>query len=482
MYTFPMRFCFQSFALLIFLNLAAPLHAQDKESFRKNQKLLDGNYGGIGFELTTPNYGDRIRIDESWVGFNVLADKFEFRWVFGKALLSEPEPEFGFGDKLPPPRFGYRFAAGSDVSVGGSFPFTGLRFGAQNNSLMVGRIHPVFNFQFGKATFREQNTSGRKDGFWYTGVGFGARLRFPIVSVEPSFRANIGFQTGDNFDAFKWFSLGPSVIIRFDARKQKLDPTMVTVPTNNWSVQNYSSSSSSRTYTTYQGGRTTKVTETTTVTSYDVKVTKGSVGVQDIGSFLGIGPKIAINNYFASNYIPRGQLIGVGMHGRSGPGFFGINIEGGTIGHGSVLEDSDAIRKGADDKENFGMGTYRSFQMYADIGFDLSPFLMSVLGVTREESNATSFTSVVGGYSLGYAFISNQQFQNNFAEQSYTDPSLVAESIYNLPSQGKSGYLGGFFLGIEVGVVGFRVQRFHYRKAPLANNTYFSITYRFPLD
>lgn len=449
--------------------------AYSQSDYSKNQKKLDLNHTGIGFELIRPNFGPRIMVEKNWVGFNFLADVLDARFSFGEVLLSEPV--LGFTDNKPAPVYAGRYSYGANYYIGALFPFSNLRAGNQVSSLNMKRIHPVLGVGFGGTTFKQQSNLNLKDAFYYMGVNLGVRLRLPVITIEPNINFNLGIQTGENNDAFKYYSVMPSVIFRFEGRKQYLDPSLVSVPSQQVSVSNYRSTTTERTYTRYDG---TRMKETTTYSSADVKVTSGTVGIQDIGPFAGIGFKYSMNGLRKSDYLPRGQLLGGVIHAKGGPLYMGFTMEGGRIGHGSEIRNPDKWFKKVDRNEDYAPGTYNNFQTYFDLGMDISPALLAVLGMVREETNATSYSSVIAGYSFGFAAVFNQRFDNETSALNELN-TINERTKFNDPTMAKSGYVGGWFLGIEIGVLSFKAQGFKYRNAPLANNTFYSLAYRIPI-
>ena len=466
-------------AILIF-GLASSLSAQsDRSAYRANQKILDKNHGGIGLEILKPSFGNRIETENNWIGFNILSDIFETRLSFGEVHISEPEPLIGFGDDLPPPRYEGRYAYGGSFSLGLNTPISSIRIGAQRSSTFVFRAHPTFSFFAGGTTFIEKNDRSRKDSYYFMGTGMGFRLRLPLLTIEPNISVCAGIPTGTNFDATKWWSVQSGIIFRFDARKQLLDPKLVSVPSTSYSISNYRSSSSQSVHYRNDG---TKVTSTTTYSSADVSVSSGSIGVQDIGALGEVGIKYSINNFKSRGYIPPGRLVGVNFTVRGGPLLLGYNLEFGEVGHGTELSKPEKWARKVSEGESRGAGSFQAFQTYFDIGFDASPALLSMLGVVMQSSDATSYFSIVAGYSIGYAGMSNQTFDNESSSLQFYGNEPDAEATERTdPRLSDGGYAGGFFLGAEVGVVSFRIQRMRYRNAPLANNTWYSLAYHIPL-
>lgn len=471
--------------LLCCFALAHPFYAQ--YDFKKVQTKLDKSYAGMGLSLTRVNFGKRIQSQDSWFGFNLLTDGLEAKLDFGQVLLSEPDPFSGFGDELSDPVFANRISSGFHFYLGANLPLSGLAFGSQNSFWKVARFHPNFTIGMGSYNFRQNNNWEAKDGFHYIGLGFSGRVRLPLFSFEPFINWNFGIQTGDNFDAFRYHCINTGVILRLDGLKQLLNPSLVSVNTTNVAVSNIRSDSYTTTAYSTVNGSTVKTTTTHTTTSADFRVSTSKVGIQAIDPLLGITPKFSFNSIRTGNYIPRGWIAGLGVHARGGAGYFGLNAEFGNIGHGTRMENINKKRnKKVNRKITGAEGSFNSFMMYADLGYDISPLLLSLLGTTREDDRSiTSFSSIIFGYSMGFYTVGNQTYASTTGEgyiDNYLNNNAHLERDYNTdPALSKGGYLGGFFLGVEVGVLEFRVQGFRFKRAPLANNRYFTLAYTIPI-
>ena len=466
--------------ILLFLLVPVLGMSQTNSKFKELQKKIDNQHAGIGFEFYKPRFGKRIIVNEPWVDFNMLTSCFEAKVGFGEIEL--PEPVLGFNDEYVAVYKG-RKAFGSHLYFGINAPFTGLRLGAQNSSIMKARFHPVITWGIGGYRTWEYN-SDKQSTMYYSSLGFGARLRLPLATLEAGINWGAGFSTGDHSDEWRYHTVKPYIVIRFDGRKQRLDPRMVTVGATAYHVENFNSKTTKSTGYSTVNGKTYKTETTTTYSSADVVVNKTKVGLEDIGPFFGIGPKLSINNYRRRHYIPATTMFGAVATGRAGWMVMNLTFEGGKLGHGTTLE-GESWKEQVDDNDDFGAGTLKVNQFYFDLGLDISPALTAMLGLVRDDDGSvTTFNAVTAGWSIGHAIIGDQAFANAGAGSQFdalllANPDVAPELID--PRASGSGRVQGWYLGVEIGVVAFRMQRLKYKNAPLANNTYYSLIYRFPL-
>ncbi|MEO0403978.1 MAG: hypothetical protein AAF193_03830, partial [Bacteroidota bacterium] len=407
----------REFSLFVFF-FAIAMGVSAQSQYRLNQAKIDKQHAGIGFEIHTPNFGNRILLEDSWKGFNIITSMFEAKVAFGEVHLTEEDIGFTEGDFVP--NFAGKRAWGSHVYFGVSAPISKLAIGAQRSSVIKARFHPNINFGFGNYRVTDYR-EGDRSSFPYMSLGMSARLRLPVVTLEVGFNAGVGFGVGDHFDPWRYHVLQPYAVIRFDGRKQKLDPKMVTVNATAYHVENYQSKTTKTTTYQQRGGRNVKVDTYTTQISADVHVNKTKVGLEDIGVFVGIGPKISINNFKRRHYIPSTQMVGGVMTARSGMFVMNLTYEGGELGHGTLLEDEEWNSQ-VDDSETVGMGKMKVAQGYVDFGLDISPFLSALMGVIREDDGSvTTFNAVTAGWAIGFASVNNQSFIDPAAVAYYDD-------------------------------------------------------------
>lgn len=456
--------------------------------FKQVQNKLDKAHSGIGLSFTRVNLGKRIKSDQNWIGFNMYTDALEAKLDFGRVLLSEPDPFSSIGESLGEPIFYNRYTTGFNFYIGGNFAISQLGLGSQNSFWKVKRFHPNFTIGMGSFNFRQENQWNIKDGFHYIGAGFSARIRLPLISVEPFINWNIGIQTGDNFDAFRYHCINTGLIFRLDGLKQLLNPSLISVNATTVSVKNIESNSYTTTSYDVVNGSRVKTTTKHTTTTANYNVSESKVGIQAIDPLAGFTLRFGMNSIKTGTYIPRGFFGGIGFHGRNGPGYIGVNIDYGRIGHGSRMQELDKkTNKKVDRKVRTSMGSFNSFMMIADIGYDVSPMILGLLGTVREDDGSnTSFASMILGYSFGFHTVGKQAYDEIFgagAITNYLNNNPDLERSYQTdPAMSKGGYLGGFFFAVEIGVVELRVQGLRFAKAPLANNRYFSLSYSIPIN
>lgn len=459
------------------------LNEEQREAFRNNQRKLDWNHGGIGISIYKPNLGKITHVDAPWIDVNMISDIFELRFGLGTCRVDGNIP-YGFDGTVhvKNKQFGYHFYAGVNI------PLDILTTGAQHSPYSVLRGHPTVGTGIGafnmtnQAKYQQQRTAQ----IWYWGINPGYRIRFPFGSIEANLNIRLGFSTGDESDYFKGFAAYPSVTFRIDALKWKYNPNMVYVPASQTTLSNIQST------TTHTGSgykaNGTRVDYYTTHTTADVHVTNFNMGVQDIGPHAGIGPKVSFMSPKRSPYIPTAFLFGAVAEGRGGPMDIGITLEGGRVGHGGKLEaksDTGKYRRKLDRGTTSGQGYISTINCYAQIGMDISPIFLIPFGITFDKGEATSYFSATAGFNFGAHFSFGQQFIDNSDYAAY-DAKVeknagAAKKNYIDPSEARSGYLGGFYLSVQIGAMSFKVTNYRYYGAPFASTSMFSIAYRFPL-
>ncbi len=455
-----------------------------KRDYRENQIELDKNHGGIGIMLYRPGLGDLVSHDQPWVGVNILSDVLELKLGFGKANVNGTIPlGFSFTENIDTREFGAQFA------VGANFPLPILTFGAQKSENRVFRGHPVLALEFGTFRFHNiNNYSGdAQNSILYFGLNPGYRVRVPFGSIELNLNTRLGLSMGDEPDYYKGAGFYPSITFRIDAMKWHFSPDMVSVPATQTTVSNVKSKTY-RTGTRYtgNGGR---VEYYTTYTTADVNVQQMNVGVQDIGPHFGIGPKISWMNPRRTAFAPSSFLAGLVAEARGGPIDGGITLEGGRIGHGSELDakgdEPNEFRRKLDKLETYGTGTVNTVNLFANIGFDISPLFLVPFGITMDKGNATSFLSSSAGFIFGGHMSWGQEFEDPTSAELYDqiilDDQGVNKPKFLDPREGGPGFLGGFYFSVQVGALGFKLTNYRYYGAPLASNTLLSIAWRIPV-
>ncbi len=445
----------------------------------------DKEHGGIGLEFNRPNFGKYSGADKTWMGINIVSDMFEGRLLLGKIGLNPSEPAGFSSTKLPvPDTYGYSHN-GANLSVGINAPISSLGIGVENSSLATFRLHPTLGGSFGLYSFWPNNNTVGKDWFAYIGLKPGYRARLPFVTVDLALNIELGLYSGDLNKPVRPIAISPSLIFRLNSQKSGFNMRIKKVDAASVSTRETSRRTDTRTRYEGSGRSRVRIREKVTTSTYDVKVKKGSMSVQDIGTFLAGGPVFAFSNPRRHNFQPASFLYGGNVTFKQSVVYTGINVLVGKTGHGSTMDEPLTKNRSLDRKDTFGRGTYNSFNAFLDIGMDLSPLALAVMGIARGDiGNATPYFSLMGGFTLGVSRMGNQQFVNSQAETEY-DLILAQEEEakdYRVdPRKGGFGKMGGWWLGVDVGVVSFKMRSLTHKKSPFANNRFFELAYKIPL-
>ncbi len=478
------------FLLIAFCLLTVSLFGQKSEDYKYNQHQIDKNHSGIGFQFFKPNFGKGTATESNWFGVNVLADYFEFKMAFGKTYRVQQLDYFdpSYQMQTPAPGQYESMDYGYQIAIGANAPINVLTFGSYQSVSKVLRGHPVFGANLGLYGIKQQYVYYHKnwENIYFLGLSPGYRIRLPYASIEFKMDFNFGITVGDVGDYYRGISYYPSITLRADALKQLFAPEMISVPYQQGTISNYNSSSYSIESRTPDGG---KVVTTYTTTTADVSVSSGTVGVQDIGPHIGVGPKISWTSVARSDYLNPGRLYGAVLQGRGGPIDFGFTMEGGRVGHGTTLEaksEEGKYRRKLDRKDDEGMGDVSLFNTYFNVGMDISPLFLAPLGVAMDKGSATSFFSASAGMLFGGHFTFNQEFNDPTVSNAYYDAELLnkpegAKDRFIDPRAAKSGLMFGFYFSLQVGAMNFMIQNNRYNGAPFASSTMMSLAYRYPL-
>lgn len=449
----------------------------DKESRKRRRNAehkIDKQHGGIGIAMYSPILGKNFQTG-LWTEANLLTDVLEFKLGFGRTVAT------GFGKKYVKKNGETRIndsLYGMNLYVGGNIPLKFGDFGTQASWFKVLRGHPIISAGAGMMAFTQKSDYRRfaSTYLWYAGVSPGYRFRFPLGSLDVNFNMQFSLKSGAVKDYFGWFQFYPSATLRLDALKQYYDPKTVTVHGSITSTENYRSSS------WVSGGYRY------TVTTYDVVTRPMSLGIQDIGFHIGVGPKFSYMAPKKESYIPTSFMGGVAVEGRAAFVDFGVTLEGGKIGHGGKLivksNEKHTYRRKLDRNETDGLGTVNTFNFYSQIGIDLTSIIASLAGISISKGSATSFFAFTGGINVGGHYTWGQQFLHAGDATKYdqlvaANPETKAKFLD--PRQTGIGYLGGFYVNAEIGALSFKITNLRYYGAPFASTTMFSITYRFPV-
>lgn len=194
------------------------------------------------------------------------------------------------------------------------------------------------------------------------------------------------------------------------------------------------------------------------------------------------------------NYMGNSNLFGAQFMYRKANMLFGLNIEGGRVGHGTSLqkggkgtaEEGNNFRRRVSRGDHEGVGSYSVFNVFMDIGVNVNNLLLAAGGTAVAYNEATSFLAFNIGYSFGFGIVGGQRFldtgtSSNFYNQ-LNDQNQYSHNRDNTrfedPRKGKSGLMGGLFMSCDIGHASVRMQWYRYRRAPLANGLVFSLTWR----
>lgn len=480
-----------SLAALLLLGFQVVAQEEEKpteeqlESYRLNQYEIDRNHSGIGFSAYRPGFGSGVQVNRPWFGVNILSDFLEIKFGAGQVenirrIDLEPSEPFNVpGDQKID--FGYM------LSIGGNIPIKALEFGSYKSYNEVFRGHPIVGISLGLYGIKDSINYAQRgyDNIWFLGLTPGYRIRLPYVSIDFNIEMTAGVRLGDTDEYYKSVGLYPSITLRADALKQLLNPQMVSASYSQTTVSNIQSKTTKSTV----NGNGYRIERYETTTTADVSVTSGSVGVQDIGTVFGVGAKYLWTPIARRPYMNPGRMFGVNAYGRSGLLDFGVNLEGGRIGHGSKLiaKGVGEYRRKVERKETFGVGDISMASAYVNVGLDISPLFLIPLGITMDKGNATSFLSASAGMIFGGHFAFGQEFSDpDVAVAMYNQELLenpdVKTKFIDPSSFENTGFLTGFYFGIHVGALSFTVQNNRYFGAPFASGTMYSFAYRYPIS
>lgn len=447
------------------------LSKEEKKQKRKIEHKLDKSHGGIGATIYMPQFSPNVSTPTPWYDVNALFDVTELKFGFGTSFFKDNN---GF----------LREDFGTHIYAGVNYPITLGAFGRQKSPLIVYRGHPVLAGGVGVYNFREKTKPSARfnDRVWYLGINPGYRFRFPGASIEANFNMNLDFAGKNKISVdglHKRFTFYPSVTVRLDALKWYYNPKMVQVEGTMTTTSNHRSSS-------YRSGNYIY-----TITTYDVTVSPITMGIQDIGFHVGVGPKYSFMNPARSNHIPTSNLFGVAAESRLAILDASLVIEGGKIGHGGLLEMKNKTkkvpykRKLNKNETTTGLGTANTFNFYGQAGIDITSMILSLAGISISKGSATSYLGLTAGVNFGLHHTWNQEFVNPSDAFTY-DQRLVqnngeAKEKFIDPRKGGFGYLGGFYISMQVGALNFKITNYKYYGAPFASTTMFSVAYRFPI-
>ncbi len=435
---------------------------------------------GMGISIYKPNMGDVVRVREPWVGFSLFYQFLEFQAHYGHANLIHANIDNELGDEAwyvsPDEQF-----YGKHWSLNANVPLNFLTIGRQKSAIGTFRGNFVFSAGFGRQMVYQLDNEGEKDALEYNFMELspGYRLRLPFCSAEFKLHASVGMTGGTYWDYKSIFStsVAPMLTLRYDGLMHVLRPGAYNVGAT--AVQSE-----------YLGGHTTKetfdtITRYTTTSRYSVSSSRVGVTFQDIGPFLGIGVKRSFQKNFVEEFTNPASMWGGVVNVRVSAISVNFTVEGGRIGHATNFTgDPDKFRiKDIDHTMNEGSGSAKIRATYLDVGFELNTLLMSLAGIFVDDRGShTPFFAITGGYSFGFASISDQKFNDpEFAETYFGPLDPDNQTHFHDPRLSESGGLRGWYYAIDIGAVQFKYQGLKFKKAALMSNHIMSISMRLPL-
>lgn len=435
---------------------------------------------GIGLDRYRPPLNEAAEAAGPWTNVNLLLYVLELQAGWGTAEANV--------FKLPPDRFGGTVVGtpgvpvyGRNWAVGVNIPVAvktlGLNSGKPGALL---RAHPFVAFNIGGMSFWDGDKQN-KSSFAYAGVAPGFRVFNNFLSAEVRLQSSIGLGIGEYDEYISRASIRPVFTLRANGLFKSLVQGSRLVGSTSYSISDVRSSSTTDRITRADG----VYDRTTTTTTANVSSSRGTSLLTDMGTYFGIGPRVSFTRPFAEHYAEQSVLLGIGAQLRKSKLLLGANVEHGRAGHGSIAATREGEKAKLNKDETYAKGRYSVTNAFVDLGIDISSLVKGLALFTADDENkATTFASVNFGYSLGMSVVGGQRFYNDsLATATLRDlETRRTDWITNKrtdPREGGTGMMGGFFLGFDVGAVGFRAQWYRYKAAPLANNLYYTLTYRF---
>lgn len=435
---------------------------------------------GVGIDRYRPPLNEAAEATGPWTNVNLLLYVLELQAGWGTAeadVFKLPPDRFGGTSVGTPgvPVYGRNWAVGVNIPVG--VKSIGINSGKPGSLL---RAHPFVAFNIGGMSLWDGDKVN-KSSFAYTGIAPGFRVFNNFLSAEVRLQSSIGIGIGEYNEYVSKASIRPVFTLRANGLFRSLVQGSKLVGSTSYSISDVRSSSITDRITRPDG----QYDRTTTTTTATVSSRSGTSVLTKLGTYFGIGPRVSFTRPFAEHYAEQSMLLGLGAQLRKSKLLMGINVEHGRAGHGSIAATREGEKAKLSKDETYAKGRYSMTNAFADLGIDISSLVKGLaLFTADEENNATTFASVNFGYSLGVSVVSGQRFYNDgLATATLLDmETRRSDWVTNKrtdPREGGTGLMGGFFLGFDVGAVGFRAQWYRYKAAPLANNLYYTLTYRF---
>ncbi len=454
-----------------------------KKLYFHNQKQLDINTSGIGIEHSSHRYGDHYQ-PVTFNKIDIRAHIVEFKAGIGDAYYYSTLSKTIFNTEV------------KTWSLGVNYPVSALGIGRANSTRGI-RLLPFIAADFGRSVFRDYASDRKPASSFHLTVAPGYRLKLPYFIIEARLNATWNNLTETDYNpktvyitssgdlikekSFKTFSFTPSVSILLDGLFSRFKPEHSRI---SGSMVVYDKVTSKDFYRTEsynsQTGKMEKDGLYKTETTYEYHVESVTLPINDVGAFIGIGPRLLFKPASANSYHMPTLMGGIGAHARVKLFSFDINADKGSAGFASQAKNDGKIMK----TETRAKGSFDMTNVTANVGIDLGPVLLGLVGILAKRNGETPYFNISGGYIFGYSFIGAYQYNDRVAGQSYQDYFKThpdERTIYNDASSNTSGLIHGWYIGADVGAVGFRYEFNTYKNAPLARCAYYTISYKFPL-
>jgi hypothetical protein len=453
-----------------------------KSFYSENQKKLDKSTSGIGIELSSVKYGENYQ----HVNFNKIdlrANIFEFKIGIGNCYYRSPLTEIIYNTQV------------SNWSLGVNYPISALGIGKANSTKGI-RLLPFLSADFGHSKFFEPARNNKFATAYHLSIAPGYRIKIPyfIIDIRLNTTWNILTQTlytGSTFvnnnniyvkdKSFKNFNFTPTISFIVDGLFSKFNPKNSII---SGSIAVYDNVSEQKYYTTEtydsQTGKMEKDGLYKTETTYQYHTENITLPISDIGAFIGIGPRLLYRQTSKNSYRMPSLLGGFGVHARIKLFSLDINADKGTAGFSSQVNPDRTILI----NDINGKGTFNVTNLTANIGVDLGPLLLALVGVIAKRNGETPFFSINGGLIYGYSFLNSYKYNDEDYGKSYQlyfNANPDKSTIFNNAALNKSGNIHGWYIGADVGAIGFKYEYNKYTNAPLARCGYYTISYKYPL-
>lgn len=450
-----------------------PLSAQKEEARWKREFKSDLLVSGVGVNLSKPDFGRFQLTNGRWVGADVLYSFINVNFSQGSYLL-DPAADGVLFPSLNTDNWNEIRASRFNMGINLPLPF--LAIGSYQGPNRVLRLSSFIRANAGVHRFFTTGTS-RPERSFSAEFAPGVRLRIPYASVDLAMSitkigGDFASGTATAFRGSNSLQVYPSLTLRFDGL---FDGMQKGITYSDGATFSGTRSESKRRYTDVSGQRM----EETTVT-YTGKVNPVRVALLDIGTYGGLGVKVARSGMRNRNYLDPGTLVGLSILFRNGIMVGGFNVEGGRIGHGSELETwKDGHRRQLKTTATYGMGSLYTVNFYGDFGVGINNLFYAAMGTVVADDVSTPFSAISMGVSFGAHMVGGQEFNHPEEALARYDATTEKATHFTDPRESKGGLMGGYFFSWDVGNTSFKAQWYRYRRAPMANGLMFSVAWRF---